>query len=62
MTAQAEHPTVEIAFAPAEIQRELERWTANLNKAKTDEDVFAIDTARRYLDTWLDRKIEARGR
>jgi hypothetical protein len=59
MTTQAEHPTVEIAFAPAEIKRELIRWSENLIKAKGKGDLLAIDTAQRYLDTWLDRKLAA---
>jgi hypothetical protein len=61
MTTQADLPQVEIAYAPAQIQRELEHWAANLTRAKRDGDVLAIDTAQRYLDTWLDRRLAQRG-
>lgn len=62
MITQTGIPHVEIAYAPAQIQRELEHWAANLIKAKNAGDLLAIDTAQRYLDTWLDRKIASRGR
>lgn len=61
MTAQAGLPTVDIAYAPAQIERELKHWSANLVKAKADGDLLAIDTAQRYVDTWLDRYIVQRG-
>lgn len=43
-------------YTAPQIQRELERWTQNLAKAKADGDILGTTTALDFLDTWLDRR------
>lgn len=62
LTPQADTVELEIVYTPEHIQRELEHWTANLAKAKADGDILATTTALAFLDTWLDRRLNQRGR
>jgi len=42
-------------YTADQIQRELQRWHNNLQKAKTDGDILGVHTALAFIDTWLDR-------
>lgn len=43
-------------YTAPQIQRELERWTTNLTKAKAAGDILSTNTALDFIDTWLDRR------